>query len=179
MNIVPIVAEIIIKLLKITTSSKSIGLLHIVVIVIVATVASFIETNSHNRKLLARLFFGLLFYKRLWSIMTVLMKVKHWGYNITAHRAQFSRKNTRPQHPKGARSLSDKIKKYILCAFNSAFNDIIIDGVPGLMDDSLEEPWGLLVVKEGGEDERVPVLGQEFIIGRAKGNTSIIRCMRA
>ena len=36
------------------------------------------------------------------------------------------------------------------------------------MDDSLEEPWGLLV-KEGGEDERVPVLGQEFTIGRSKG----------
>ena len=40
------------------------------------------------------------------------------------------------------------------------------------MDDSLEEPWGLLVAEEGREDERVPVLGQEFIIGRAKGNTS-------
>lgn len=36
------------------------------------------------------------------------------------------------------------------------------------MDDLLEEPWGLLVTKEGGEDERVPVLGKEFIIGRAK-----------
>ena len=38
------------------------------------------------------------------------------------------------------------------------------------MDDSLEEPWGLLV-KEGGEDERVPVLGPEFTIGRSKGDT--------
>jgi len=35
--------------------------------------------------------------------------------------------------------------------------------------DSLEEPWGLLVVKEGGEDERIPVIGHEFVIGRAKG----------
>ena len=42
------------------------------------------------------------------------------------------------------------------------------------MDDSLEEPWGLLVTKEGDENERVPILGQEFTIGRAKGNTSII-----
>ena len=41
-----------------------------------------------------------------------------------------------------------------------------------VMDDSLEEPWGLLV-KEGGEDERVPVLGQEFTIGRSKGDTLI------
>ena len=41
------------------------------------------------------------------------------------------------------------------------------------MDDLLEEPWGLLVTKEGGEDERVPVLGKEFIIGRAKGNSVI------
>lgn len=41
-----------------------------------------------------------------------------------------------------------------------------------LMDDSLEEPWGLLVAKEGGEDERVPVLGKEFTIGRAKGINS-------
>ena len=40
------------------------------------------------------------------------------------------------------------------------------------MDDSLEEPWGLLVAKEGSEDDRVPLLGQEFIIGRAKGNAS-------
>lgn len=37
------------------------------------------------------------------------------------------------------------------------------------MDDSLEEPWGLLVAKEGSEDERVPLIGQEFIVGRAKG----------
>lgn len=37
----------------------------------------------------------------------------------------------------------------------------------------LEEPWGLLVTKEGGEDERIPVLGKEFIIGRAKGNSVI------
>jgi len=35
--------------------------------------------------------------------------------------------------------------------------------------DPLEEPWGLLVVKEGGEDERIPVIGHEFVIGRAKG----------
>ena len=41
------------------------------------------------------------------------------------------------------------------------------------MDDSLEEPWGLLVAKEGSEDERVPLIGQEFIIGRAKGNASL------
>jgi len=39
------------------------------------------------------------------------------------------------------------------------------------MDDSLEEPWGLLVAKEGGDNERVPVLGKEFTIGRAKGST--------
>ncbi|XP_065892159.1 E3 ubiquitin-protein ligase CHFR-like [Dysidea avara] len=34
--------------------------------------------------------------------------------------------------------------------------------------DALEEPWGLLVVKEGGEDERIPVIGHEFVIGRSK-----------
>jgi len=43
------------------------------------------------------------------------------------------------------------------------------------MDDSLEEPWGLLV-KEGGEDERVPVLGKEFTIGRSKGDASLNYC---
>ena len=44
---------------------------------------------------------------------------------------------------------------------------------PSVMDDSIEEPWGLLVTKEGSEDERVPILGKEFIIGRAKGKIFI------
>ena len=40
----------------------------------------------------------------------------------------------------------------------------------------LEEPWGQLVSTElppGAEEERVPVLGSTFLIGRAKGQ---MRC---
>ena len=33
----------------------------------------------------------------------------------------------------------------------------------------LEEPWGLLVLVEGGEEVRVPMVGNRLTIGRGKG----------
>ena len=39
--------------------------------------------------------------------------------------------------------------------------------------DALEDPWGQLVSIEQEEEERVPVLGSQFTIGRGKGEIEL------
>lgn len=43
-----------------------------------------------------------------------------------------------------------------------------------MSSEDLEEPWGQLVSMEQEEEERIPVLGSQFTIGRGKGERAKI-----
>ena len=36
----------------------------------------------------------------------------------------------------------------------------------------LEEPWGQLISQQANRDERIPIVSDKFVIGRAKGEIS-------
>ena len=38
--------------------------------------------------------------------------------------------------------------------------------------EDLEEPWGQLVSMSGGSEERIPIVGEKFTVGRSKGSIS-------